>query len=84
MLNNSSSCHVQISLINDKNNDKILMFVFNYLEIFKYYKLMDLFARRIYIRFIRQQERHSFSVSIVGSCIRWGKTVLHTKITRTA
>ncbi len=28
--------------------------------------------RRIYVRFIRQQERQSFSVSISGSSMRWG------------
>ncbi len=38
-------------------------------------------VRRIYVRFIHQQERQSFSVSIAGSYMRWGKTVLHTKLT---
>jgi hypothetical protein len=38
-------------------------------------------VRRIYVCFIRQQERQSFSVSILGSYIRWGITGLHTKIT---
>ena len=47
---------------------------------FEYFELLYL-VRRIYIRFIRQQERQSFSVSILGSYIRWGKTALHTKLT---
>ena len=47
---------------------------------YEYFKLLYL-ARRIYVCFIRQQERHSFSVSFLGSYIRWGKTVLHTKRT---
>ncbi len=50
------------------------------INIFEYFKLLY-HVRRIYIRFIRQQERHSFSVSILRSCMRWGKTVLHTKLT---
>jgi hypothetical protein len=37
-------------------------------------------ARRIYVRFIRQQQRQSFSVSILGSYNRWGSTILHTKL----
>ena len=46
----------------------------------KYFKLLYLVCR-IYVRFIRQQERHSFSVSKEGSYMRWGTTVLHTKLT---
>jgi hypothetical protein len=34
-------------------------------------------AHRIYVRFIRQQERQSFSVSILGSYQSWGTTALH-------
>jgi hypothetical protein len=37
-------------------------------------------VNRICVRFIRQQERQNLSVSISTSFIRWGKTVLHTKI----
>jgi hypothetical protein len=50
---------------------------YKYLNIFKLLYLI----RGIYVRFLRQQERHSFSVSIVGSYMRWGKTALHTKLT---
>jgi hypothetical protein len=58
---------------------EIFKFVVNQLYIFVYSKLLYL-IRGIYIRFIRQQERHSFSVSIFGSYMRWGITVLHTKL----
>jgi hypothetical protein len=40
--------------------------VVNHLYTFEYCKLMYL-ARRIYVRFIRQQERQSFSVPILRS-----------------
>jgi hypothetical protein len=45
---------------------------------FLYFILLYL-DRQIYVRFIFQQERQSFSVSIFRSYNRWGKTVLHTK-----
>jgi hypothetical protein len=67
--------------INDnmkKRNNTILKFVVNHLQIFEYFKLMYL-VRRVYVRFIRQQERHSFSVSFLGSYKRWGTNALHTK-----
>ena len=59
---------------------KQLKIVVNQLYIFEYFKLLYL-CRRIYVRFIRQQERQSLSVSILGSYIRWGSTNLHTKLT---
>ncbi len=34
-------------------------------------------GRRIYVRFIRQQELQSFSVSFSRSFDRWGSAVLH-------
>jgi hypothetical protein len=64
----------------EKRNVKILKFAFNQLQIFEYFKLLYL-VRHIYVCFIRQQERQSFSVSILVSDIRWGKTVLHTLLT---
>ena len=64
----------------EKSSVKIFKFIVNHLQIFEYFKLLYL-VRRIYVRFIRQQERHSFSVSILGSYKCWGRTVLHTKLT---
>jgi hypothetical protein len=45
---------------------KLFKFVVNHLQIFEYFKLLYLVGR-IYVRFIRQQERQSFSVSLVRS-----------------
>jgi hypothetical protein len=47
---------------------------------FRYYMLYH--ARSIYVRFICQQERQSFSVSVSRSFMRWGNTVLPTILTR--
>ncbi len=43
------------------------------------FKLLYL-ARGIYVRFICQQESQNFSVPFFRSYIRWGSTVLHTKL----
>jgi hypothetical protein len=56
-----------------------MKFVVNHLKVFEDYKLLYL-ARCIYVRFIRQQERQNFNVSILGSYIRWGDTILHRKL----
>ncbi len=58
MLNNS--------LYYENGNEKIFEFVVNKLKAFEYFKLLYL-SRRIYVRFIRQQERQSFSMSVLGS-----------------
>ena len=63
-----------------RSNVKIFKFVVNHLKILEYFKLLYL-IRRIYVRFIRQQQRNTFSVSILGSYIRWRITILHTKLT---
>ncbi len=57
-----------------------MKFVVNELYIFEYSKLLYL-HRRIYVRFIRQQERQRLSVSKLGSYKRWGNTILNTKLT---
>ncbi len=52
------------------------------IKICEYFKQLDL-ARRIDVNFVHQQERQSFSVSILRSYEGWVKTVLHTKLTWT-
>ncbi len=62
-----------------KNSFNIFKFVVNHLQIFEYCEVLYL-VRHIYVRFICQQQRQNFSVSIVRSYIRCGSTILHTKL----
>ncbi len=77
----NSSFYVLKSLIKKKKKKKrILKFVVNQVLIFDYFKMWHL-VRLIYVRFIRKQEHQSFSMSILGSYMRWSSAVLNTKLT---
>jgi hypothetical protein len=71
-------CAKNVDKMQTNQSDNLAALCQSITNIWKF-KLVYL-GRRIYIRFIRQQERQSFSVPISGCCIRWSTTILHTKL----